>query len=475
MIRKCVHLLAGGFGSLALMLVIVVGTSQAEETINVYAWQNWSFEIVDTDGSRKYTRLQNNAANIGFSAQVDSGLDGIQVGFRCEQYTFFAGAAANAGPTNRQWCTRNSKLSLIHETAGELMIGTWLLPYNEIVAQWVSQGYDADNTGHTALMGDFGSGGIGDGYYSPGFGLYGVASFERRQENIIQYVWPNLADANSQTREGFQFRAAITDGKESDSQFSLVSVIDGSITTSTETVDPYIFSSGVSYQTNVANGGQVWLAFAYEKHEDWAVNQIAENAFLSTGKRLAYCAGSDGEGYRLAGRYIQPWAGTGQKSSISVIWETLEFELSGCDNVDFSRTISGFPNKTTDLLIRDNPVLVPAGTGTDLNLDKDTWLIYGTHNFGNGFDIRATYSDTDKLDYKLLGLDAGSGSLVDTDAQFFSAGVYYTAPAGTEFRITYAEIDNGANAQYDFGNGPAGAGQGQDPEIVSFGIIQWFD
>ena len=464
MIRKYVHLLAGGFGSLALMLFIVIGTSQAEETINVYAWQNWSFEIVDTGGSRggtggsrEYTRLQNNAANIGFSAQVDSGLDGIQIGFRCEQYTFFAGATENAGPTNRQWCTRNSKLSLIHETAGELMIGTWLLPYNEIVAQWVSQGYDADNTGHTALMGDFGSGGIGDGYYSPGFGLYGVASFERRQENIIQYVWPNLADANSQTREGFQFRAAITDGKESDSKFALVTS-GNSITT----VDPYIFSSGVSYQTNVANGGQVWLAFAYEKHSDWAINQLAEAAprLESSGERQSACAGSDGEGYRLAGRYVHPWTGTGQKSSISVIWEALESEITGCGDSDFSEVLGSSVTSTV---------------GTGLNIDKDTWLIYGTHNFGNGFDIRATYSDTDKLNYDLRGLKASSGSLVGTDAQFFSAGVYYTAPAGTEFRVTYAGIDNGANAQYDFGNGPAGAGRGQDPEIVSFGIIQWFD
>ena len=123
---------------------------------------------------------------------------------------------------------------------GEIMFATWLLPYNEGVAQWVDPFYDAGADSHTSIMGsvgantifyntgDFdlqssnshatslldgsaeaydGDGGSGSFEGFPEFNYAGLAydtGFNRRQENIIQYWSPNW--------NGFVFRFAWTAG-----------------------------------------------------------------------------------------------------------------------------------------------------------------------------------------------------------------------------------------------------------------------
>ena len=81
---------------------------------------------------RDTTRINNNAANIGFSAAVDTGMmvggEAMMVNFRCEQFTFH-----NRFNSSSVWCNRNSKISL-SGSFGEIMFGQWLLPYNEMVA-----------------------------------------------------------------------------------------------------------------------------------------------------------------------------------------------------------------------------------------------------------------------------------------------------------------------------------------------------
>ena len=47
-------------------------------------------------------------------------------------------------------------------------------------------------------------------------------------------------------------------------------------------------------------------------------------------------------------------------------------------------------------------------------------------------------------------------------------------PAGTELRLTYSEVNNENNAQYDFGISPAGVATGDDLEMWALGIVQWF-
>ena len=68
-----------------------VAGGNANSNWTIYGWQNWSLETVD-NGARDTTRINNNAANIGFSAAVDTGMmvggEAMMVNFRCEQFTF---------------------------------------------------------------------------------------------------------------------------------------------------------------------------------------------------------------------------------------------------------------------------------------------------------------------------------------------------------------------------------------------------
>ena len=200
------------------MALVAAPFAAQAETINLYRWQNHSWEFVDIDNGRSFDRIQSNAGNIGFSASVDTGMDGIKVNLQCEQFTYYNHFAGGTG-----WCNRNSKIGLSHPMAGEIMFATWLLSYNEGVAQWVDPFYDAGADSHTSIMGSVGANTI---FYNTGdfdqqasnsnpatdfkgneFNYAGLGydtGFNRRQENIIQYWSPNW--------NGFVFRFAWTVG-----------------------------------------------------------------------------------------------------------------------------------------------------------------------------------------------------------------------------------------------------------------------
>ena len=442
------------------------------ENINIYGWQNWSYEFID-NGSRDFDRLSNNAANIGFMAHIDTGMEGLQVGFRCEQFTYWG---RNNEYTN--WCNRNSKLSLRHEMMGEIMVGQWLLPYNEIVAQWVDPFYDAGADSHTSIMGNIGGhGGGGDVFsalfYNGSFDLpfadtgfskrYGTLAFNRRQEGIVQYVWPNTSAMASQTRDGLQFRFAITSG-DGIEQTGVDTNING------RDVDPRIMSTGVAYQHNMANG-QIWLAAAYEQHED--VSAVNFNVNFDGTQSDFLCNDSDDEGYRLAARYMHDW-GNGQSTSIAGMFETLEYDAS-CQGVmrnssgDLILDASG-NRQYADFGTSNVAAAAPLWTG----VERDAFMISGKHSFGNGFDIRVSYMDADDLECK-GAIGCTSASERDTDADAINVGVFYTMPAGTELRATYSEVGNEANAQYNYGINYAGGGVGEDVEMFAVGVVHYFD
>ena len=430
------------------------------ENINIYGWQDWSYEWVDND-AREWDRLQNNSANIGFLTHMDTGIEGLQVGFRCEQYTFFSNA-----DINDDWCSRESKISLRHETMGEIMFAQWLLPYNQIVAQWVDPFYDAGADSHSSIMGNIGGetrgvnvpGGFTGAFYAGSFGgfsagdNYGALSFNRRQEGIVQYVWPNASVMGDQSRDGFQFRFAVTDGQLADTD---ITYNNGTATERTVNIDPRIMSTGVAYQHNMGND-QIWLAAAYEYHEDTTANIL---------QGVAQCADSEDEGIRLAGRYKHDW-GDGQSTWIAGMYEKLDYDSKDCKDgtgADFT-------------VINQAPIW----TG----VERDAWMISGKHSFGNGLDIRASYMDADDLECDNAvcvdnpgtnDVDERAASQNNTAADAFNIGLFYTMPAGTELRATYSEVSNEANAGYDFGIGVSGVAQGNDVEMFAVGIVHWFD
>ena len=86
----------------------------------------------------------------------------------------------------------------------------------------------------------------------------------------------------------------------------------------------------------------------------------------------------------------------------------------------------------------------------------------------NGFDFRFMYLDSSEFDFDTCVTDE------DTDARFYSLGVYNTALAGTEFRLTYNDLDDESNANYDYAITPTGTVQGGDASAIGLGMTQWF-
>ena len=272
------------------------------ETWNIYGWQNHSWEFVDIDGGASFDRIQSNAGNIGFAASVPTGLNDISVNVRCEQFTYFNHFAGGTG-----WCNRNSKIGLSHPQMGEIMFATWLLPYNEGVAQWVDPFYDAGADSHTSIMGSVGGKTL---FYNAGFGFAGGQhlGFNRRQENIIQYWSPNW--------NGFVFRFAWTVGNQDETPAKRGG----------GDIDPIIRSSSLAY-TN----GPFWAAVTWQDHEDWSAVNIGE------------MQSSDAESIRIAGRYIMD-LGDGMSVQISAMWEDLEYEFNNISSLDAVMDAFGLGN-----------------------------------------------------------------------------------------------------------------------------------
>ena len=144
--------------------------------------------MVNTD---QHAMINGNAGNIGFLGFVDTGIEGLKVTWRCEQFTYMNDYAGTGG-----WCNRNSKVG-ISGSFGEIMFANWLLPYNEMVAGWVDPWYDAGSASHTNIMGSVGAytifynlGDFGSQTfisYSAYGGIYNMG-FNRRQEEILQYM-----------------------------------------------------------------------------------------------------------------------------------------------------------------------------------------------------------------------------------------------------------------------------------------------
>ena len=341
---------------IAMALAVAPFAAQAE-TINLYGWQNHSWEFVDENG-RNYDRMSSNAGNIGFSASVDTGLDGIHVNLQCEQFTFYNNFADAPVGT---WCNRNSKIGLAHPQMGEIMLATWLLPYNEGVAQWVDPFYDAGADSHTSIMGAVGGDG-GHAFDNPIFGR--DLSFNRRQENIMQYWSPNW--------NGFVFRFAWTMGNNDESP---APVGDGEI-------DPIIRSASLAY-TN----GPFWGAVTWQDHEDWTAHSRGE------------MESSDAEGLRVAGRYIMDM-GDGMSVQISAMWEDLEYEFNGVSSVDAAMAAFGYGDWANSGNLSVTPM--------EIMSQKTIGLLHEL------FGTDTTDAETDGIDDDFVGVDGQVAALLST-------------------------------------------------------------
>ena len=368
------------------MALVAAPFAAQAETWNIYGWQNHSWEFVDIDGGRSFDRIQSNAGNIGFAASVPTGMNDISVNVQCEQFTYYNHFAGGTG-----WCNRNSKISLSHPQMGEIMFATWLLPYNEGVAQWVDPFYDAGADSHTSIMGsvgantifyntgDFdvqasGSGpttGFGGAEFNYAGGGYDTG-FNRRQENIIQYWSPNW--------NGFVFRFAWTVGNRDESGSPRrKNDADGNCMANCGEIDPIIRSSSLAY-TN----GPFWGAVTWQDHEDWTAVSVGE------------MNSSDAESIRVAGRYIMD-LGDGMSVQISAMYEDLEYEFNNVTSVDQAMAAFGYKGfaSSGNLMLTD----------TEIQSEK-----------------------TVKLLYDVLGNKDSDGNLIDSDDT--TAGLQPTLATG---------------------------------------------
>jgi hypothetical protein len=415
-----------------------VSGGNANSDWTIYGWQNHSYNFIESDEnngpSRDFDRIDTNAANIGFAASIDTGLSlggtAIKANVQCEQFTYFNHLAGGTG-----WCNRNSKLSL-SGAWGEVGVAIWLLPFNEMVAQWVDPFYDAGLDSSSSIMGTHGlssnfyNGGTfddttlgGDFDYSS-YTIYEVG-FSRRQENLLHWWSPNW--------NGFNARFAMTAGNRDEANGDL---------------DPQILSTGITYTTDIGEGDNLWLALTYEEHDEWVAASNNQNQGLPGSEPGAplgagLCTDSDDDAYRIAGRYIHDW-GNGSSTQLSAMYE----ELSWDADCEF------------DTLFDD--------------LEIEHYMISGKHNFAGPWDFRFSYMDADEYDCGNASVLAGACVENDSDAIAFNIGLFYTMPAGTELRLVYSEVDNEDNGTYDFGINGAGGGPGSDKTAIGIGMVQWF-
>ena len=466
--------------SLALALLLaapMAALAEQKEGYNIFGWQSYAWEFVDVEvpggkpqgENRKFNRIASTASSISFAASVDTGYHGVMANFQCGQWTFLN------QHTGRGLCTAESKVGFSHADLGDLAFSTWLLPFFEMRI-WMDPFYGVGDDGHSSIMGSVGGQTV---FYSPGgfdvsssgsargtdlngagldLSAYGVdTSFNRRQENIVQYMSPNWS--------GFMLRFAFTPGLRNDT-----TTLDG------HRVDPVIMSGQLTY-TN----GPLWLGTAWQNHDDWTVQSISCGA---SGPPIVSIAGNDtacmresnADAYRLAARYTFDM-GNGASAQIGVMWEDLEYELEGTPSTGgIQAAMEAFGYAAGRFNYR--------GTGTeagtlglghgDITFGREAFQVTGKIKFGGPLDLRFSYMDADDLEMECAQC---SGDWQGTAADSTSIGLVYTLPAGTEMRMTYTELNNDDNGTYSLGISGAGlfAPGGRDIEMFAIGFAQGFD
>ena len=410
------------------------GVGAYGEPITIYGWQNHTYEFIEAGApgsQRDYSEIRGNAGNIGFLGFVDTGIEGLKVTWRCEQFTYMNDYGGNQGG----WCNRNSKVG-ISGSMGEIMMATWLLPYNEMVAGWVDPWYDAGNASHTNIMGSVGAATIfynvgdfgGFNYSTTSDGKYNQG-FNRRQEEIIQYM-------GSTGNVSYRFAYTVGDNDE-----KAVTGGDGT----TGKVDPVIYSTGIAYSS-----GPIWAAVTYQKHDEWAAGTLANDTALD----------SEAESYRIAGRYIMDLGG-GSSLTLAAMWENVEYEM---DNVN-TNAFANFGYSTD--------VFGTVTAGSDIKFDRDAFMVSAKFAPGGNVDFRLMYAEADDLDVTATSLSTDNSGETGADTTLF--GVFYALGDSTELSLSYIEVDNDKYGTYGTGIGGTGLGTvNNETEIIALGFLTMF-
>ena len=191
-------------------------------------------------------------------------------------------------------------------------------------------------------------------------------SFNRRQEEIIQYFSPNW--------NGFKFRYAWTAGFEDETE-----TING------HEADPVIRSASLVYEN-----GPLWLATTWQDHEDWAATRHGTKGEMES---------SDAESFRLAGRYIMD-LGDGVSISLAAMWEDLEYEFNNVTSVDAAMAAFGYSNWASSGNLSVTPM--------EIMSQKTIGLLHEL------FGTDVTTTETDGIDDDFVGITDQVTALLST-------------------------------------------------------------
>ena len=269
--------------TLAALTVAIVSAAQAQSTATIYGRLNVSLEHADASGAprdRAVSRESNNRSVIGFRGAEHLG-DGYQAVFQIE------GSLAldtGAGPS---LANRDTRVGL-QTPAGLVFVGHWGTPY--LLSTSTLDPWYPTTAGYMALM--------ANGSAPSTNHLGNTASFDRRQQNVVQYWTP--------TWQGVAGRVAyaLNDGE-----------------TGPNGSRPDLWSASLSWE-----GGPWSLSLAHEAHRGYQGPGLTDTA---TKLGAAYRAGPA----RLTGaiehlRYETPLGAlTRNAFFIAATWQIARFNL----------------------------------------------------------------------------------------------------------------------------------------------------
>jgi len=364
------------------------------------------------------SRVDIDSSNIGFRVKEDLG-GGLNAWGQCEISMNFDSGGGSV-------CTRNAGVGL-EGSFGNIFLGQWDSPYkqqgaidvmgNTHIVSWVaimsSPGFNTAST----------TGGNGTGT-APG----SVTSFDRRQQNTVNYYTPNWS--------GFQAKVQVSANEEkpADAPFGA-----GPAALAAADRDPFMWSASVGYEN-----GPFYANFAYEQHDDFGVNPL-----LGIVDPAATFTDADDNAWRAALGYKFG------NFRITGAYESLNYESSG---INFG---TGAP-----------------ATG---EIERDAWYIGASYAAGPHY-FALSYADADELD---CSGTAAAGILAQTvcngtGASMYAARYAYSLSKRTELFGHYIKVKNDEFAQYNFGvnafsaPGQAGVAPGADPEGFGIGIKHKF-
>ncbi|HVK56160.1 MAG TPA: porin [Burkholderiales bacterium] len=370
-------------------------------TVSIYGTLNVDVESVQAKSAagagvnlERRNRVSNNSANIGFRGVEPLG-GGVDAWFQIENNVPIDSGGGG-------WSNRNSAVGL-KGSFGNVNLGLWDTPYKFSTGR-------LDPFGNTSIAAYTG---VVGGNVSPlnTGNAANRASFDRRQQNFVQYWSPNLG--------GFSGRVGY--GANEEKNAAACAGI---------ACDPQLLSLSLAYEN-----GPIYVTAAYEKHDEYANTATTK---------------SDDTAWKVGGAFT--FAGS---HTVSAMWERLNFEGS-VGTIGLPKTVD--PTSTTAANIL-------AGTANEAEMD--TWFVSYLGKFGP-HNLRASYGQNNEL-------EIDGTEQTDTKARFWALGYGYAWTKRTELYALYVNIDNDTNSSNTFGvNTLAGAGAGADPRGFGVGVKHTF-